>query len=212
MDRFRKGTAAGATRQRWRLSNDKARATRTDEMASKAPVRPDSPRIIRTPTIAELEQALKIDKDALEHECMIQPDMFYNVAKMLALETSRRDEAANTLKDVEAEIDQDIRTTAAKEGDKTTEKEIESLKRLDKDVQIARRNYADLEYKVARLQALTESWRKRNDMLKLLAQLYVATYFGDVNVRTDDVKTVRANRAKAMLGEQYRHERGKDEP
>lgn len=156
----------------------------------------------RRPTIEDLEAALLIDEHALEEACREQPDFFYAVAKLLALETSRRDGAAHALKDVEAVADQQIRDDAEKMVAKVTEKEVESLKRTDPNVLAARNKLMELERRVGTLTALKEAWTQRNYMLRQLVDLHTAAYYGDVQQRSQHVGD-----NKAAIRDRYQRER-----
>lgn len=83
------------------------------------------------PTLDELEQGLLINEHKLEVECSRHADVFYRVAKRVALETSRRDALKQSVAETEAEVDLDYRRVAEKANEKPREKAIESEMLLD---------------------------------------------------------------------------------
>jgi K+-sensing histidine kinase KdpD len=128
--------------------------------------------------ISELENMLILDENALDEALEQQPDLFYRVSKELALTVSRRDFAKQTKEEVEATVDAKIRHTAAVQDEKITERQIESEKRLHKDVQKAIKDLFVLNEKVGHLSALKEAFQQRSYVLKSLCDLYIAGYFG----------------------------------
>jgi hypothetical protein len=131
--------------------------------------------------IEELEQGLLIDEDALDEALFQQPDLFYRVSKQLALSVSYRDQTKQEKEDTEARVDAQLRHDAEIDDEKITEKEIESQKRLNKDVQKAARELLRLNKEVGSLTALKESFQQRSFVLNKLVDLYTAGYFGDAN-------------------------------
>lgn len=129
--------------------------------------------------IAELEKAMQIDPHALDEALIRQPDAFYRVSQRLALMLSKRDAAKQGLQELEAEVDRDIRKSSALAEIKSSEAQIKSLVRLDRDVKAAERELLDLNRDVAQWQALKEGFQQRSYVLKDLVSLHVANYFGD---------------------------------
>src|SRR4029077_6337613 len=120
----------------------------------------------RTPDVNDLEDGLRIDQDDLANACLQQPDLFYRVAKQLAICMSQRDAASQAVKEEEAAADEAIRADAAKQGVKTTEKEIESLKLKDESVITARNSLLDSTREVGMWLALKEAFQQRSYVLK----------------------------------------------
>jgi hypothetical protein len=135
-------------------------------------------RSITTPSIADLEKGLHIDENSLDDELVIHPDLFYRVTKQLTLLISQRDAADQEKKEIEARIDAQLRHDAEVTDTKTTERQIESDKRRDKDVIKATDRLLELNKQVGQWQALKEAFMQRSYMLKAMCDLYVAGYFG----------------------------------
>lgn len=151
-----------------------------------------APHPIRTDTRAEklkeqfevLEGGLPIDEHALDEALQQQPELFYQVSKMLALQVSRRDAAKQQVAEVEAAIDTELRNDAKKAEEKISEKQLEALKIQDPEVKVAYREYLELCQTVGLLTALEKAYQQRSYVLKDLVTLYVANYFGDGSNRS----------------------------
>jgi hypothetical protein len=135
---------------------------------------------IREPTLEELDARLTINEHKLEEEAAIQPDMFYRVAKRLALEISRRDAAKQGLEDVEARVDVDIRRMMEQDEAKITEKAIDSQKRLHPKVKEARQLLLDATQTVGEWGALREAYQQRSYAIAHLVDLYIRNYYGEI--------------------------------
>lgn len=127
--------------------------------------------------VPEFENALRIDEHALDQELVRQPDLFYRVAKYLALVTSRRDAKKQHVAEVEAQVDQDLRETAAKHKEKTTETDIKNMIRLDDSVIKVSTELLTLNRKVGDAAALKEALQAKGYALKELVNLYVNNYY-----------------------------------
>jgi len=155
------------------------------------------------PKIEEFEDGLRIDEDALDEGLQRQPSLFYNVAKELTLLISRRDEAKRILAEVEAEVDTEIRDDASHDDKKITEKEVASLKALDKRVTEAQRKLSLLSTEVGKWAALKEAYGHRLEALKSMARLHLSNYYStDVTIRDKEMNEARnkhADRAKEAI-------------
>jgi hypothetical protein len=129
--------------------------------------------------LEEYGQGIAIDKDGLDENIMHQADLFYKVSETLALTISRRDEAKDNLKIVEAEVEDVVRQDAAEEEKKVTEAAIRNQVILHRDVRDATQLLAKLNREVGQLQALKEGYTQRSYMLKELVSLYLTRYYGD---------------------------------
>jgi hypothetical protein len=149
--------------------------------------------------ITQLEEKLKIDEHSLDVALREHPDLFYKVATELALAISNRDEAKQALDVIEARVDMDFREDAAKIGAKTTEKEIESNKKVDRSVIAASAQYLEEKYNTAKWQALESAYESRSYALSKLVDLYLANYYSDKQDKktgATDFRTARANNVK----------------
>jgi hypothetical protein len=157
------------------------------------------------PTIEELEAHLAIDQNALEDSVRLQPDLFYEVAKQLTLSISRRDAAKRQLKDIEAKVYLDIRSSSSNREQRITEKEIESEVRLDGEVKDAETELAKLELEVGQLFALKDSFSQRGAALGDLVKLYLSNYYGISTDRAGNLlRTGEAEVARERLNDTRR--------
>jgi hypothetical protein len=130
--------------------------------------------------LAELEQGLLIDENALDEAIERQPDYFHRVSKRLALLISRRDAAKQFLEDEEARIDTNLRHLAKKNDDKLTESEIKAQIRLQPEIKLARKEHHRLSESVGIYTALEKSFQQRSYALGHLVDLYISGYFGNL--------------------------------
>lgn len=158
-----------------------------------------------TDLIKKLKAGLKINEHALDIALRNHPDLFYDVGLELALAISNRDEAKQDLEEIEAQVDMELRRAAAASGEKTTEKEIESNRKVDKRVIAANDKFFEQKLNAANLSALKEAYEQKSYALSKLVDLYLAAYYssnedkktGAVNFRntqTDHVKEALASR------------------
>jgi hypothetical protein len=149
--------------------------------------------------LKQLEDKLIINEHALDVALREHPDLFYRVATELAIAVSNRDAAKMSLEKVEAMVDMDLRADAAKIGAKTTEKEIESNKKVDKTVIAANENFLSERYNAAKWTALREAYEQRSYALSKLVDLYLANYYSsqeDKKTGAPDFRTARAEHIK----------------
>lgn len=132
--------------------------------------------------LIKLENNLRIDKDALEEALLEQANHFYHASTKLSLWTSRRDAAKQQQQLIEAQTDGQIRHDAELAKEKITEKEVDSLKRQDKDVQKAQNDLLRYNHTVARFSNLVEAFKQRGYVLKELVALYLANYYATNNI------------------------------
>lgn len=130
-----------------------------------------------TDLIADLERGLSIDKNALDVEVQQHPDVFYRVARELEYAVSEHDAAKQSVEDIKAEVDAEIRRSAADQSEKITETQVESRKRLNPDVAKALDVLHAKAYKMGQLKALKESFVQRSYALSQLTDLYNGGYF-----------------------------------
>lgn len=156
--------------------------------------------------IQELEALLRIDQHALDDALLEQPETFYRVAKKLALDISRRDEAKINLAEAEATADMKFRRDAEVADEKITEPQVKMHVRQEKGVKKARDNLMQLERSVSRWSALKEAFIQRSHALKHLTELYQANYFADAtgSSQRSSMKDMRADRVRAAQTEMRR--------
>lgn len=151
---------------------------------------------------------LIIDKDNLDQMWVEQPQVYNEIAERVALEMSRRDEAKNELKDLEAQIDSELREDAEadfqKNGTKKpTETALKNMMREDKRWKKANETQLDLEKNVNLLQARQTAFQQRRYALENLVTLHVSGYSMDASSRpsrdarhNDNRKALHRERAR----------------
>mgnify|MGYP001589048512 CR=1 FL=1 len=127
--------------------------------------------------IVEFEARLKVDKHDLDGLLEEQAELYWHVSSLKSLWEARRDEHKRQVQVVEAKVDAEIREGAALAKEKTTERDIESQKRLDKDVIAANNELAKYNFTVSRLGDLKSSIEQRGYALKELTALFLGQYF-----------------------------------
>lgn len=151
--------------------------------------------------LKKLEDGLQINQHALDDALRIHPDLFYKVATELALAISNRDEAKQDLDEVEAKADIDIRAEAARIKEKTTEKEIESMRKVDKNVIAATDNFAARKLEAAKWTALKEAYEARSYALSKLVDLHLASYYSSNEEKRSGGSNLRDARARQVKTE-----------
>jgi hypothetical protein len=150
----------------------------------RARLQPRSPE----PTLEELERGLKIDEHGLEQECVQQPELFYRIAKQAMRARTVRDQLKRDLERIEAEAVIEIRAQAERRDVKMTVKDIEAAVIMNLKVRQATSQLGTANETLGNLEALKESYSQRKDMLRELANLYVANYYStpDISRRVRD--------------------------
>lgn len=156
--------------------------------------------------VAEHEQYLIIDKHDLERSCREQPNVFYSVARELALAVSRRDAAKQNIQIVEGKVDGNVRRIAQRKGEKITEREVDAKKRNDSEYVEAMTLYMRLNHAVNILSALKEAFQQRSYVLKEMVTLYVQEYYGDPinSSRGKDYRDKSADHARQEMSKKRR--------
>ena len=159
--------------------------------------------------LKELEAKLQINQHALDEALREHPDLFYKVASELALAISNRDEAKQELDEIESEVDLEIRAECARLGEKTTEKEVESHKKIDKRVKAANDTFLAERMNTGRWTALKEAYESRSYALSKLVDLYITGYYSDKsdikhdgdnrNLQNAQIKKINSTRRRETL-------------
>lgn len=151
-------------------------------------------------TLDDLKNKLTIDEHALEIALREHPQLMYDAGMQLATSISQRDESKQKLDEIEALVDKELRQAAATSGEKTTEKEIESNKKLDKRVKAANDDFLESKLTAQQWQVLKDSFEQRSYALSKLVDLYIANYYSTIERKSDvDLKTVQSQRVKQAL-------------
>lgn len=155
--------------------------------------------------IAGFGKALRIDQNALDEELERQVLSFYEVSRMLALYTSRRDAAKQMLQTVEAEVDSRLRRKMSKTDKRSTEKELDALRRTDAEVRKANDALLELNAITGQLAVLKEAFQQRSYVLKDLVALFVANYYASSSAGAKaDVREIDARVARQAMAKERR--------
>jgi hypothetical protein len=135
--------------------------------------------------------SLRIDPDNLNEELVRQPELFCDVARRYALAVSERDAAKEQVSVARAKAYFVVREELESEGLKTTESAIGIQIELNKDYRSAMDRFQETKLAADQLAADKEAWQQRAYMLKDLAALYIAGYYGQSSVRGDASRAVQ---------------------
>lgn len=133
--------------------------------------------------VDEFRQYLIIDKFALDDALKEQPSLLFQVSEAFESALARRDALKDQVSTVEAEVDVDIRESAAKTKEKVTEPQIKHLIATDHGREQAYKAYAEARALAGRLGALKEAFKERGYMLREMCSLYVSNYFEQASSR-----------------------------
>lgn len=125
------------------------------------------------PEESGLEASLRIDRDDLDGGLIEQPDHYYKAAMAHVEAEADRDAAKLAFEHLQANLDVQIRTEAAKAEEKVTETGIQREMQLDERYHAARLELLRLEGEVARRAALKEAFRERSKTLANLVSLAI---------------------------------------
>ena len=151
---------------------------------------------------------LRIDEDDLDRCLVEQPGLFFQAAEALALATSRRDGIALQLKELKAEVDQEIRETASRHQEKTREDGIKHQVTLDPEVRKMERAYLDACTHADKVQAMKESYQQRSYALKdLVAKQLGELYSLGVERGSSGARNRVAERIEGRLADQRAEQR-----
>lgn len=124
----------------------------------------------------DYKDALKIDKDDLDNELIAQPQLLADVSEEFVRAQSRRDQANEKQKQVQAE------RFAVLSKESKTVKEADSKVVVDEKYIEAREQYKSAENEAAKWEYLRDAYKERGFMLRTLAQLYSTEYYQQASV------------------------------
>lgn len=157
-----------------------------------------------TEFIARMKADVKFNKHDLDGAIETQTTNFADIAEAVALAISRRDEAKDNLKVVEAEIDADIRKSIELDKDtkKPSEPQIKMMIMLDKDMGTAQKRFDRLARDARALEACKESYSQRSYMLREMVALWLGGYYSDTVAKGragQEVKRTQYDRDKGEI-------------
>lgn len=156
---------------------------------------------------AELRSNLRIDDDDLDQCLVEQPGYFFNAAEALSMANSEREAKKLELKEVIAELDQDIRRQALENEEKLSENSIANRLTTLPRIKALQRELLALAKTAEDYAALKDAYIQRSYALKDLVSIQLAR-FNNLNVERGSVgaRNNVADRARAQ-GEQQRRDR-----
>ena len=147
----------------------------------------------------DFQELLRIDRDALDEALIRQPELFLAVSKKYVTNVSYRDELKEDIDRVRAEVTMKIRLRAARVGEKITDKTVEASVETDERYQDSVKKYLSAKKMADEWLALKEAFTQRSYVLKDLASLYIAGYFG--------VNSVKGSAPRQFEKEEYERTR-----
>lgn len=123
-----------------------------------------------------LEDALRIDRHALDDELMRQPHTYHEAAKASAIALSRRDKAKDWVKRAEAKAYGRVRARLEASGAKVTEPLIAAQIELDPEVIEGKDALVAAGREASLWEVLSDAWLQRSYALKDLVQLHTTAY------------------------------------
>lgn len=137
-------------------------------MPERTPIRTEAPER------RELKRALIIDPDDLDGCLVNQPGYFFNAAEAFSAANAARDTAKLELKELMAQLDQDVRRQAVELEEKITEVALSNRIMILPNVKVANRLVLQLSKEADDLQALKEAYVQRSYALKDLTAREIA--------------------------------------
>ncbi len=114
---------------------------------------------------SEYQESLKISVRDLETEMSKQASLYSRVVVLYADLKALHDSAKMLMDDMKAKLDISYREELDANGERVTDKKIESLVLADKRFLEAKENYIELGKWVAKFEGLLEAYRQRHYML-----------------------------------------------
>jgi hypothetical protein len=136
------------------------------------------------------ELDVKINEDALDIECLEQPNLMRKYSIHLEKMILKRDQQKELLDLIKADLDLDIRTNPDKYvGDiKVTESVVAGAILRDKKYQKANQDYLEAKYEAGVAKGVIEAIYARKSMLEILVKLHGQNYFAGPSVPRDLTK------------------------
>lgn len=135
-----------------------------------------------------------IDKYNLDEECIKQPQLYWEAAKLAADLAEKRDAAKIDMEVLYGELFESLKNSKA--SDKTVEAMI-----LSNPAYIeARRYFVKCKADAYKASALEGGYEQRKYMLEYIIKLYLSEYFSEVNSKMDTLsKSISARKIKEEL-------------
>lgn len=138
--------------------------------------------------VEKLKALLAIDKNKLDDNISEQPMLFFEIAEACVDALAERDARKEDLATVDAELDGKVRLFLAKQQTKVTEAMVENAVQTNKEHEAAFEAYAKAKGQADLFLAMKDSFAQRSDMLRSMAQLFVASYFEHPSIQEDKAR------------------------
>ena len=136
--------------------------------------------------VEEFRRYLAIDKSKLDDAVIQQPMLLFQVSEALAEANAQRDLAKEELAHMDASLDIEIRKKLEKGMKKSTEAVVAAMVQASTEHQALFNAYIDAKKTAETLFALKDAFVQRGFMLKDLCSLYVANYFEEGSIRSNN--------------------------
>lgn len=151
--------------------------------------------------IDEFRGYLAIDKAALDDEIIQQPSLFFRVCEEYVVAAAERDALKEQLSYVDAQLDAEVRRRLEREDAKATEAMVKAQVQTHGDHEAAFTEFVEAKKKADVLSALKEAFHMRGYMLRDLASLTIANYYGETSIKGHAVDTAVYKRQRQRLAE-----------
>lgn len=123
--------------------------------------------------LRQFKSKLRIDKNNLDGELVIQSQTFYEISERLTWAKAERDEIKRECDELAAEL----KSVIFQENPKLAATKADSLVKKDEDFIELYKERKEADRIVGMWEALVEAFKSRGYMLRQLADLYVANYY-----------------------------------
>jgi len=150
-------------------------------------------------TLKDARKRLRIDKDDLDGAIIEQSILFAEVSTNLVEAKAEKDKVKNDRDSLEAGISNSFRKTFLRKKEKFTESSLREDVLLDEEYIEVKKKYLKALNFVEAWEVMKESYSQRSFMLRELAHLWTANYYGDTSLSGgDNTKDViaKSNRRK----------------
>lgn len=159
-------------------------------------------------SIEEAQRGLRIDRHSIDEAILEQSVLFYDVSNNLVLAKEEKDRLKDEMESLGAEISNDKREEFQDDKIKFTEHALKEEVALDKNYIKSKKRYNQSYSDLRKWEAMKEAYMQRSYMLKELARLWSANYYGDTSLSGgNDVKEFAAtsNRKKLSVDRKNRN-------
>ncbi len=133
-------------------------------------------------SLKEAQKSLRIDTKKLDFECQTQPELYAEIARKYVEAISIRDELKQDAENIWSTIFIAYKTGSDKAPSDTT---VKAMTDIHEDYLGMYNAYMLAKKEADEWFSLKEAFQQKANMLKELCGLYIAGYFGEINVTMD---------------------------